>query len=125
MPYKPGSIDANDRSFAYNMLWLGLPFSLAFLVGSIVAPTAFLTEMFACWTGGLFVGFGFLHLHDEVMQLEVAFAARFPLIAAGLWMLALPLDLGPVAAIPVTTGLAAIASIFFLALAYRRLRDRA
>lgn len=124
MPYNPKTPTQDDRSFAYNALWLGLPLSVLLLVSMQFEAFSFLTAVVGGFVCGTLIGQAFAGWQDEVYRTEVAFAANFALAFAGVALF--------VQIVPFTRDhdydpglmLAIMALIFHTAIAYRRLRDR-
>lgn len=131
MPYRPRGFstgnftpDADDRSFAYAALWAGLPASLILLASLQFGKVPILTSLASGVTAGSLIGLVISWSNDEFARAQIAFAANWALAFAGLILLleVIP-SLGDHAPEQRWT-LAIMATIFHVALAWRRWRDR-
>jgi hypothetical protein len=124
MPYNPKAFTQDDRTWSYNALWLGLPSSILLLASLLFEPLSFVTAISGGFTCGTLIGQAFARSQDEVYRAEVAFGANFALAFAGFALF--------VQIVPWTRDfhydaaliLAMMASIFHVAIAFRRIRDR-
>ena len=126
MPYpkKTFAPDENDRSFAYNMLWSGLPASLGLLVSLQFGPIPILTPLCSGVVAGSLIGLAFNWSHDEFARAQIGFAANWALAFAGIVLFCELVPFLQDAAPDKRWTLAIIATIFHFALAWRRWRDR-
>ena len=131
MPYRPRGFstgnfapDEQDRSFAYNMMWTGLPASIGVLVSLHFGEIPILTQLCSGVLAGSLIGLVLSWSHDEFVRAQIGFAANWALAFAGLILLfeLVPFleDKGP----DQRWSLAIMATIFHVALAWRRWRDR-
>lgn len=126
MPYpkKTFAPDEHDRSFAYNVLWVGLPASLGLLLTLQFGPITILTPLCSGVTAGSLIGLAFTWSHDEFARAQIGFASNWALAFAGIVLFC---ELVPFLkdAVPEQRWtLAIVATIFHVALAWRRWRDR-
>lgn len=131
MPFKPRTLnfrnlspDEHDRSFAYNVLWIGLPASLGLLVSLQFGDIAILTPLCSGVVAGSLIGLAFNWSHDEFARAQIGFASNWALAFAGIILFC---ELVPFlqGAVPEQRWtLAIVATIFHVALAWRRWRDR-
>ena len=126
MPYpkKTFAPDEHDRSFAYNMLWIGLPASLGLLISLQFGEIAILTPLCSGFVAGSLIALVFSWSSDEFVRAQTAFASNWALAYAGLVLF---LEVTPSLRdyLPEQRWtLAIIATIFHVALAWRRWRDR-
>lgn len=124
MPYNPKAISQDDRTFAYNSLWFGLPCSILLLVSMQFEATSFLTVGIGGFVCGSLIGQVFAWSQDEVYRSEVAFAANFALSFAGVALFVQIVPFGRDWEYDPGVMLAIMALIFHVAVAYRRVRDR-
>lgn len=131
MPYTPRGFttgnfapDEQDRSFAYAVMWAGLPASIGVLLSLYLGPLPILTPLCSGVTAGSLIALAFSWSHDEFARAQIGFAANWALSFAGLilmWELVPFLeDKSP----DQRWTLAIMATIFHVALAWRRWRDR-
>jgi hypothetical protein len=131
MPYRPRGFttgnfapDEHDRSFAYNAMWAGLPASLGLLATLHFGTIPILSPLCSGVTAGSLIALVFSWSHDEFARAQTAFAAHWALAFAGviLFLEVLPSlrDHAP----DQRWTLAIMATIFHVALAWRRWRDR-
>ena len=126
MPYPKNTFapDEHDRSFAYNVLWVGLPASLGLLLTLQFGPITILTPLCSGVTAGSLIGLAFTCSHDEFARAQIGFASNWALAFAGIVLFC---ELVPFLkdAVPEQRWtLAIVATIFHVALAWRRWRDR-
>lgn len=116
--------DEHDRSFAYAMMWTGLPASLGMLASLYFGPIAILTPLCGGVLAGSLMGLVFSWSNDEFARAQIAFAANWALAFVGaiLFCELLPSLQGYAPDQPWT--LTIMATIFHMALAWRRWRDR-
>lgn len=124
MPYNPKATTQDDRTFAYNAMWIGLPCSILLLASMQFEAMSFLTRGVGGFVCGTLIGLVFAGLQDEVFRSEVAFAANFALAFAGLVLFAQIMPLTRDHELDQDTMLATLALIFHAAISYRRIRDR-
>lgn len=123
MPYDPKAVTEDQRSYAYKMMWLGLPFSVILLASMRFEALAFLTILVGGFVSGLFIGLAWAWSHDEFVRERIAFAANCALSFAGVILF---LQLVPFSRdYPFGAGqaIAMMAVVFHAALAFRRWRD--
>jgi len=123
MPYDPKAVTEDDRSFAYKMMWLGLPLSLVLLVSMQFEAFSFLTSVTGGFVSGSFIALAFAWSHDEFAQKQIAFAANLTLSFAGLALFAQLISITRDYTYDPGLLLAIMAVIFHAALTFRRLRD--
>lgn len=124
MSYNPKGRTQDDRTFAYNILWLGLPMSIILLVSMQIEALSFLTALAGGIVCGTLIGQAFAGRQDEVFRTEVAFAANFALAFAGLALLAQIMPFARDHEYDPRLMLSVMALIFHAALAYHRVRNR-
>jgi hypothetical protein len=131
MPYRPRGFstgnftpDEQNRSFAYAAMWTGLPASLILLASMQFGQIPILTSLASGFTVGSLIGLVLSWSNDEFARAQIAFAANWALCFAGIILLleVMP-SLGDRAPEQRWT-LAIMATIFHVALAWRRWRDR-
>lgn len=131
MPYRPRGFttgnftpDEQDRSFAYAAMWAGLPASLILLASMQFGKVPILTSLASGVTVGSLMGLVLSWSNDEFVRAQIAFAANWALCFAGIiLMLEVMPPLSEYAPEQRWT-LAIMATIFHVALAWRRWRDR-
>lgn len=124
MQYNPIIVTEHDRSYAYMIMWAGLPLSLLLLIGLQIPELEFLAAVAGGFVSGIFVALIFTGRQDEFVRGQLAFAANWALSFAGIVLFA---QVVPIARdYEPDTGLVLgiMATIFHVALAYRRIRDR-
>ncbi|MBV7259951.1 hypothetical protein [Erythrobacter crassostreae] len=122
MAYDPKAISTDDRSFALNMMWVGLAGSLLMLAGAVFGFLDAVDTLAGGFTAGTLIGLVFVGHHDEYFQRLFAFAARWACAAVGIWLF---IAIGPITDEWISDpliGLTAIAAIFHVAFAAARLR---
>ena len=126
MPYpkKTFAPDEHDRSFAYNVLWIGLPASLGLLLTLQFGTIPILTPLCSGVTAGSLIGLAFNWSHDEFARAQIGFASNWALAFAGLVLFCELVPFLEDAAPDQRWTLAIVATIFHVALAWRRWRDR-
>jgi hypothetical protein len=124
MPYNPKGTTPDDRTFAYNAMWLGLPCSILLVLSMQIEAMSFLTPGVGGIVCGTLIGLIFAPLQDEVFRSEVAFAANFALSFAGVALIVQIAPFGRDWEYDPGLMLAIMALIFHVAIAYRRIRDR-
>ena len=131
MPYRPRGFasrnfkpDEQDRSFAYAAMWAGLPASFLLLASLQFGKIVILTPLASGVVAGSLIGLVFSWSNDEFVRAQIAFAANWALAFAGIILMleVLPIRRFDVPEQPWT--LAIMATIFHVALALRRWRDR-
>jgi hypothetical protein len=116
--------DEQDRSFAYAAMWSGLPASLGLLISLQFGAITILTPLCSGVVAGSLIALVFSWSHDEFVRAQTAFAAHWALAYAGLILF---MEVAPSLRdyLPEQRWtLAIIATIFHVALAWRRWRDR-
>ena len=83
MPYDPKAITEDDRSYAYKVMWLGLPLSIALLVSMQFEAFGVLTALVGGFVCGTFIGLAFAWANDEFVAKQIAFASNWALSFAG------------------------------------------
>jgi len=126
MPYpkKTFAPDEHDRSFAYNVLWVGLPASLGLLLTLQFGPITILTPLCSGVTAGSLIGLAFTWSHDEFACAQIGFASNWALAFAGIVLFCELVPFLKDAVPDQRWTLAIVATIFHVALAWRRWRDR-
>lgn len=124
MPYKPNQVGEYERSWSYDMMWIGLPAAIILIVGREFEALSFLTALAGGATAGTLIGLSLQWNADEFVRGQIAFAANFALSFAGVMMFMTVAPSLTDHAPSTATTLSWMALIFHLALAYRRLRDR-
>lgn len=126
MPYPKKTFvpDEHDRSFAYNVLWVGLPASLGLLLTLQFGPIPILTPLCSGVTAGSLIGLAFTWSHDEFARAQIGFASNWALAFAGIVLFCELVPFLEDAAPDQRWTLAIVATIFHVALAWRRWRDR-
>ncbi|WP_108790795.1 hypothetical protein [Erythrobacter sp. Alg231-14] len=122
MVYTSNSITGDDRSFALNMMWVGLPGSITLLAGQLFGIYDFVIALIGGITSGTLIGLIFVGKHDEYFQRMVGKSASWACAAAGLWLFA---SIAPITEEYVTNhvvGLGLIAATFHSVLAICRIR---
>jgi hypothetical protein len=131
MPYRPRGFttgnfapDEQDRSFAYTAMWAGLPASLILMASMKFGQVPILTSLASGVTAGSLIGLVFSWSNDEFVRAQIAFAANWALAFAGaiLFLEVIPSFQNHTPDQRWT--LAIMATIFHVALAWRRWRDR-
>lgn len=131
MPYKPRTLnfrnltpDEHDRSFAYAAMWMGLPASLGMLASLYFGHLTILTPLCGGTLAGSLIALVFTWSSDEFVRAQTAFAANWALAYIGVILF---LELSPSTrdyAPDQSWTLTITATIFHVALAWRRWRDR-
>jgi hypothetical protein len=124
MPYNPKAPTQDDRTFAYNALWLGLPLSIILLASMQFEALSIFTTLAGGFVCGTLIGQVFSGWQDEVYRAEVGFAANFALAFAGVVLFAQIVPWARDHELDQGTMLAIMALIFHAAIVYRRNRDR-
>ena len=124
MPYNPKATTQDDRTFLYNVQWIGLPCSILLFASLQFEPMSFLTPGVGGFVCGSLIGLVFAWKQDEIFRAELAFAGNVALAFAGLALFAQILPWTREHEFEPGTTLATMALIFHAALAYRRIRDR-
>lgn len=126
MPYPKKTFvpDEHDRSFACNVLWVGLPASLGLLLTLQFGPIPILTPLCSGVTAGSLIGLAFTWSHDEFARAQIGFASNWALAFAGIVLFCELVPFLEDAAPDQRWTLAIVATIFHVALAWRRWRDR-
>jgi hypothetical protein len=131
MPYRPRGFttgnfkpDEQDRSFAYAALWAGLPASFVLLASLHFGQIAILTSVSIGFVAGSLIGLVFSWSSDEFVRAQIAFAANWALAFAGVILLFAVLPSLEEHAPEQRWTLAIMATIFHVALAWRRWLDR-
>lgn len=124
MPYNPKAFTQDDRTWSYNILWLGLPLSVLLLASMHFEALSFLTAITGGFVCGTLVGPAFAASQDEVYRAEIAFGGNFALAFAGLALFVQIVPWTRDYAYDPGVMLAIMALIFHAAIAFRRIRDR-
>jgi hypothetical protein len=124
MQYDPKAVTEHDRSYAYKIMWAGLPLSLILLIGLQFSELALLVTLSGGFVSGTFIGLFFTGHQDEFVRDQIAFAANWALGFAGAVLFAQVVPFARDYEPDVGLILAMMATVFHAALVYRRLKDR-
>lgn len=122
MSYDPKAITSSDRSFALNMMWVGLGASLILLVGKVFGFFDHVESIAGGFAAGSMIGVVFAGRHDEYFQRLVAFASRWSSCVIGLWLFASIASITDELVTDHILGLIIVVATFHVALAAARLR---
>ena len=125
MPYDPKAVTEDQRSYAYKMMWLGLPNAIILLVSLQFEAFEALTMLAGGFVSGSFIGLIWAWSNDEFVRGQIAFAANWALAFVGVALFVLITPFMRDVQFPAAQVLAATGLVFHAALVFRRLRDGA
>ena len=123
MSYKPNQVGEYERSWSYDMMWIGLPASILYVLTQHFEALSFLTALAGGATAGTLVGLVLQWNADEYVRGQIAFAANFALSFAGIILFTQMVSIFDGFTPSSGDVLAWLAIVFHVALAFRRLSD--
>jgi len=123
MSYKPNQFGEYERSWSYDMMWIGLPASILYVATQHVEALSFLAALAGGATAGTLIGLALQWSADEYVRGQIAFAANFALSFAGIVLFTQMVSIFDGFAPSSGDVLAWLAIVFHAALAFRRLSD--
>ena len=125
MPYKPHQVDEADRTYSYKIMWLGLPCSIALLIGLQFEAAELLRILAGGFVAGTFISMAWSWKYDEFMRDEIALASGWALSFAGVVLFAQIIPFAREYEPDAGMVLAIMAVIFHAALTFNRIRNGA